>query len=616
MAVLASGGPKDELRGLNELDEKHQILANCSGDYESALVLYHRAANLFPRDSSHKVAVMRATSTISSCNDPPRAPRRTSTSNESEENLVASLCPETAAILANEKLKKTPNPASVTEVLSYFDNHKRFWKTLPSPRPTNTRLARSKLMLRQLSNAADRYLADLESAFNAGKMAASAKVAQELLTVSEALEDPSRYQIASYHYLSLIHVALKRHDLAVCSASRLIRLSKSTGDLVQFCRALVTLGKVHLSFGHLNAAAKAWEHLAVHLEEPIPAAWIRHEIGRCYLETGKYPQAMDMAAGCVQAAEEANCGKWLLHGKLLLGQSLAKLGRFAEASRELRIAARITEEEGDTPMQSYIRDLIARVTSALNRAEESKIRSSRSDEVTDQRLGRCSRLVDRTETVITYSQKRIITEYKGDGSSSEASVDGETTARLEHSTRSDLDEENSASRGDGTFRVEEPTKTSKDEEDVSSVCSEQSSSAASSASYELEETGNLGEDSDEVSEVRAAETDAAKGVPKRQTSGTSMKTVNTDATYVIEDRDDDGVSGRMGTDDVCGRTAARKEDDATVSSVRMIEQLAMEDPELLKMARNLLMMSGTGDRSRDSGDAERFGIFWAGAGRD
>lgn len=175
-------------------------------------------------------------------------------------------------------------------------------------------------MLRQLSNVADRYLTDLESAFNSGKMAASMKIAQELLMVSEALEDPSRYQIASYHYLSLIHVALKRHDLAVCSASRLIRLSKSTGDLVQFCRALVTLGKVHLSFGHLNAAAKAWEHLAIDLEEPIPTAWIRHEIGRCYLETGKYLQAMDMAVGCVEAAEEANSSKWLLYGKLLLGK--------------------------------------------------------------------------------------------------------------------------------------------------------------------------------------------------------------------------------------------------------------------------------------------------------
>lgn len=205
-------------------------------------------------------------------------------------------------------------------VCSYFDNHKRFWKTLPSPRLTSTRLARSKSMLRQLSSVADGYLASLESAYNAGKMAAAMKVAQELLTVSEALEDPSRHQIACYRYLSLIHVALKRHDLAVCSASRLVRLSKSTGDLGQFCEALVTLGKVHLSFGHLNAAAKAWEHLAADLEEPIPAAWIRHEIGRCYLETGKYFRAIDMAAGCVRAAEQASCGKWLLYGKLLQGK--------------------------------------------------------------------------------------------------------------------------------------------------------------------------------------------------------------------------------------------------------------------------------------------------------
>lgn len=326
-----------------------------------------------------------------------------------------------------------------------------------------------------------------------------------------------------------------------------------------------------------------------------------------------------MASGCFmgsfcKASIHSDAEIEFVHRTLLPseGQSLAKLGRFAEAARELRVAARITEEEGDTPMQSYIRELIALVTSALNRtlssdgAEDPKTQSSRSDEA-DQRITGRSRLADRTETIITCSQKRTVSEYKDHGSSSEA-LDEDTTTHLEDLKRFDLD--NLAPRGDSTFRVPEPAKTSQDEEDASSVCSESSSATSS---YELGQTGILEEDSDEVS-VRAAETDVrGEGASGSQTSETSM---NTDATYVIEDQDDDAAPGRMGAAGVCGRTVARKEDDAAESSVRMIEQLAMEDPELLKMARNLLMMSGTGDRSRDSGDAERFGIFWAGVGRD
>lgn len=161
---------------------------------------------------------------------------------------------------------------------------------------------------------------NLQASFESGKMSSALKIAQDLLLVSGGFQDPTRYQIAAYHYLSLIHVALGRHDRAVCSVSRLIRLSKSTADVNLICRSLVTLGKVHLSFGHLEAAAKAWEHLAKDLKKPIPVAWIRHEIGRCYLETGKYERAMEMGFKCVDAATKGNSKKWMLNGRLLIGK--------------------------------------------------------------------------------------------------------------------------------------------------------------------------------------------------------------------------------------------------------------------------------------------------------
>lgn len=178
------------------------------------------------------------------------------------------------------------------------------------------------MMFKQLNNLAETTLKNLEASFESGKISIALKITQELLVLSEGLHDPSRYQIAAYHYLSLIHVAVGRHDRAVCSVSRLIRLSKSTGDVVQICRSLVTLGKVHLSFGHLDAAAKAWEYLSKHLKKPIPVAWIKHEIGRCYLETGKYEKAMEMGFRCVEAATKAHSKKWMLNGRLLLGTHL------------------------------------------------------------------------------------------------------------------------------------------------------------------------------------------------------------------------------------------------------------------------------------------------------
>ncbi|XP_076284221.1 uncharacterized protein LOC143210868 isoform X1 [Lasioglossum baleicum] len=558
---------------------------------------------------------MRTTTTINSCNNPPRTAGRISSANiKTEERLMASLCPETAAILANEKLRSKPNVSSVTEVLSYFNDHKSLWKTLPSPRPSKTQLARSRVMLRQLNNLADEYLAALQASFKSGKMADSMRTAQELLMVSENLEDSSRYQIASYHYLSLIHVALKRHDWAVCSVSRLIRLSKSTGDVVQFCRALVTLGKVHLSFGHLNAAARAWEHLAAHLKEPIPLAWIRHEIGRCYLETGKYLRSLEMASKCIEVAEEVNATKWLLHGKLLLGQSLAKIGRFAEATRELQQAAKITEEEGDTAMHSYIQDLINKMSLAVRRlalenvqSKESKVAPPRSNKDEGQ-FKQSNRFCSRTQTIITtmFSQERVITEYKDEGSSNE-SEDEEITENSDgsllqsylcSSARSDLDDDaNVASRGDTTFRVDGIERTSKKE-----LYSSSSESSSSSDEEKIEKPRILEKNND--ADLTEANIDEEAAILKNTASETSMKTVNTTATYVIESQDDDSLSGSMKLDE-CGKMLAQ---DRKLTGIQMIEELARQDLGLLEMARDLLLMSKD-DRLPDSGDAEDFGIL-------
>ena len=185
---------------------------------------------------------------------------------------------------------------------------------------SSNQLTKSKMAHKQMNNLAETSLKNLQASFDSGKMSSALKIAQDLLLVSGGFHDPTRYQIAAYHYLSLIHVALGRHDRAVCSVSRLIRLSKSTADVNLLCRSLVTLGKVHLSFGHLEAAAKAWEHLAKDLKKPIAVAWIKHEIGRCYLETGKYERAMEMGFRCVDAATKGNSKKWMLNGRLLIGE--------------------------------------------------------------------------------------------------------------------------------------------------------------------------------------------------------------------------------------------------------------------------------------------------------
>ena len=184
-------------------------------------------------------------------------------------------------------------------------------------------------MLKHVNNRANAMLKNLKVNFNAGKMKTSLRLAEDLLTLSSSLENSCRYKILAYQYLSLIHTKLGRHDRACSNVAMIVRLSKSTNDVILLSRALVTLGKVHLSFGHLEAAARALENLSIHVDHPVPRAWVHHEIGRCHLETGKYVKALRKATQCRECAEEANSKKWTFHADLLRAQCLTMLGRFA-----------------------------------------------------------------------------------------------------------------------------------------------------------------------------------------------------------------------------------------------------------------------------------------------
>ncbi|KAL0109776.1 hypothetical protein PUN28_013446 [Cardiocondyla obscurior] len=325
------------------------------GEYESALVLFHRASVMCPRDSSHSVAAQRIAAMISSWNNSDKSSTR---GNAISSHKNATFQPR----------KATPvNLSIIPNSLKYPDGCTKTSREMSSaPELLIDKLMRCRTLLERTLMLAFRAatLRNSRVNFNASDMKTCLELAEGLLTLSSGLKNSHRYKIPAYQYLALIHTILGRHDRACGNVAIMVRLSKGTNNVVFLSRALATLGRVHLSFGHLEAAARALENLSIYVNHPVPRAWVHHEIGRCHLETGKYDEGLRKAAQCRECAVEASSKKWTFHADLLRAQCLAMLGRFAEALEKLRIVAKISEEEGDTPMLSYIRDLIEQ----LNRA--------------------------------------------------------------------------------------------------------------------------------------------------------------------------------------------------------------------------------------------------------
>ncbi|XP_054011214.1 uncharacterized protein LOC128893909 [Hylaeus anthracinus] len=334
-----------------------------------------------------------------------------------------------------------------------------------------------------------------------------------------------------------------------------------------------------------------------------------------------------MASRCIDAAMKDNSEKWMLHGRLLLGQTLAKLGRLAEALDELQIAAKITEEEGDNPMLSYIRDLMDQVSVVLRRIENERrgIEKSKVTPATEREEDRDAKpsdqFISRTETVITtmFSQRRVITALRGGGSSSGTSVAADEEITMHSKGSTSLDEVKLDFKGSsgGLSRSTRNPRISRNRSKVASFSS--SSSSSSSADDELAEEPD-------VDSVRGIVRDTKQNLEEESLirsidSKTSMNTVNTGATYVI-DSEEDSVAKGESDNEVEPKTTSWRSDkgcegagenvgssdknarEGMLNAFRAIKELANKNEvELLDVLTDMLLTRDGKDRSRDLGNS-------------
>lgn len=84
-----------------------------SGEYESALVLYHRAATVCSHDSSHSVAARRTAATINSWNHPEKSLVKLSASTKHDANSKVTSVPESSGQFKTRDVSKSCNNLSI-----------------------------------------------------------------------------------------------------------------------------------------------------------------------------------------------------------------------------------------------------------------------------------------------------------------------------------------------------------------------------------------------------------------------------------------------------------------------------------------------------------------------
>ncbi|KAK0083787.1 hypothetical protein PV326_006518 [Microctonus aethiopoides] len=352
------------------------------GDYESALILYHRAATIYPRDISHNIAARHTSAVIHSAANPRGALRELMHEAKNSISLMSTLCPEKATRQAQHIFHNSEDPyEDIKKILQYIDSRGDISGNIHSKKSTMTQMKKSNIILRQLTDVAAMKLGEMKRSFIAGDWKTTLNIGNEFSIIIRAYKDDEYfYRVAAHRYMALSHLSLKRHDRAISEVTQMIQAAKQSKDEKLISRSIAVLGKVHLTFGHLNAAAVAWERLLNIVNRPILKAWLFHEIGRCYFEMSNYSKALKMSKRCIQSSEVAHSIKWMCYGKLLNGQAFIELERLVEALEALEfVAEKAKESMNDVAMVNYVENLVERVAKVLRKNSQNNINYSRND---------------------------------------------------------------------------------------------------------------------------------------------------------------------------------------------------------------------------------------------
>ncbi|NXP52147.1 TTC25 protein, partial [Heliornis fulica] len=126
-------------------------------------------------------------------------------------------------------------------------------------------------------------------------------------------------------------------------------------------RALDNIGRVYARMGKFQQAIDTWEEKIPTAESSLEKTWLFHEIGRCYLELNKAEAAQTYGQKSLKSAEEEGDVEWQLHATVLVAQAQAKLSNYRSAimsfEKALRKAAFIHDEAAQKAIVAALGDV-------------------------------------------------------------------------------------------------------------------------------------------------------------------------------------------------------------------------------------------------------------------
>ncbi|PKU29141.1 tetratricopeptide repeat protein hypothetical protein [Limosa lapponica baueri] len=287
------------------------------GDFEFALVFYHRGSRLRPELQSFKLGIEKSQEAIVNC-------------------------------IGNLMESSTKEGIKVSDLvlggISYLDTRSEFWQ---QQKPIYARVKERKLRKQRWirdkkQKPADigRYIVksmeDIDMLLTGDAPEESCKKAERVLKTIQGWSDkevPNKNELIGNLYscignaqleMGRLQAALQSHKMDLECARR-----SDLPDAVS--RALDNIGRVYARMGKFQQAIDTWEEKIPMAKSSLEKIWLFHEIGQCYMELNQAEEAQNYGQKSLQSADEEGDVEWQLHATVLVAQAQVKLRSYQSA---------------------------------------------------------------------------------------------------------------------------------------------------------------------------------------------------------------------------------------------------------------------------------------------
>lgn len=383
------------------------------GDFEFALVFYHRGEVLRPELQEFRLGIQKCQEAIDNCVGSPSSiklqaegdlsffhemdegkgksaararggkasvgSRAQSKTHKSGKRASKVMLGELSAdkeylekLLKDDDLVKGSSASGVNiydlvlSGIQYLDTRSEFWR---QQKPLYARKRDKLMMQRKWSSSPVKgpepaafiliNLEKIDALLAEGKARDSLQLATSTFETVENMQGgllPNKDDVlANLHScIGNAYLELGNLEMALHHHQEDFEISKDLQFLDAKSRALDNLGRVHARAGKFQKAIICWEEKLHLSRSSLESTWLYHEIGRCYLELGDCEKAVHNGITSLEEATKANDEVWQLNASVLIAQAQVKEEDYAKAIVSFKKASVLAKRLNDQAAQDAV----------------------------------------------------------------------------------------------------------------------------------------------------------------------------------------------------------------------------------------------------------------------